>query len=40
MYEQRRADSLRIMDETSKRQKINELLEYVEGQLSVLEEEM
>lgn len=41
VYEQRRAESLRIMDETaSKRQKINELLEYIESRLAELEEEM
>ena len=40
MYEQRRAGSLRITDETSKRQKINELLEYIDGRLSEREEEM
>ncbi|KAL5530813.1 SMC3 [Sanghuangporus sanghuang] len=40
VYEQRRTESLRIMDETSsKRQKINELLEYIEGRLNELEEE-
>lgn len=40
MYEQRRAESLRIMEETSsKRQKINELLDYIDGRLSELEEE-
>ena len=34
VYEQLRSESLRIMDETaSKRQKINELLEYIEGRL-------
>ncbi|KAH8115688.1 structural maintenance of chromosome protein 3 [Phellopilus nigrolimitatus] len=40
VYEQRRTESLRIMDETSsKRQKINELLDYIEGRLNELEEE-
>ena len=40
VYEQRRAESLRIMDETSsKRQKISELLDYIDGRLSELEEE-
>lgn len=40
VYEQRRAESLRIMEETSsKRQKINELLDYIDGRLSELEEE-
>ena len=40
VYEQRRAESLRIMDETSsKRQKINELLDYIEGRLGELESE-
>ncbi|KAI5116767.1 hypothetical protein M0805_004984 [Coniferiporia weirii] len=40
VYEQRRTESLRIMDETSsKRQKISELLDYIEGRLSELEEE-
>lgn len=40
MYEQRRAESLRIMAETdAKRTKINELLDYIESRLSELEEE-
>lgn len=40
VYEQRRIESLRIMEETSsKRARINELLEYIEGRLSDLEEE-
>lgn len=40
VYEQRRAESLRIMGETSsKRSKISELLEYIEGRLNELEEE-
>ena len=40
VYEQRRTESLRIMDETSsKRQKISELLDYIDGRLSELEEE-
>ena len=40
VYDQRRAESLRIMDETSsKRQKISELLDYIDGRLSELEEE-
>lgn len=40
VYEQRRSESLRIMDETSsKRQKINELLDYINGRLAELEEE-
>ncbi|PFH53296.1 hypothetical protein AMATHDRAFT_137794 [Amanita thiersii Skay4041] len=40
VYEQRRAESLRIMAETdAKRTKINELLEYIETRLSELEEE-
>ncbi|KAF8648124.1 hypothetical protein AX16_006389 [Volvariella volvacea WC 439] len=40
VYEQRRAESLRIMGETdAKRQKINELLEYIESRLAELEEE-
>ena len=40
MYEQRRTESLRIMSETtSKRSKINELLEYIESRLAELEEE-
>lgn len=40
MYEQRRAESLRIMAETdAKRTKINELLEYIETRLQELEEE-
>ena len=41
VYEQRRAESLRIMDETpSKLQRVNKLLEYIDGRLSELEEEM
>ncbi|KAF4562602.1 Structural maintenance of chromosomes protein 3 [Pleurotus pulmonarius] len=40
VYEQRRAESLRIMSETdSKRQKINELLDYIDSRLTELEEE-
>ncbi|KAF5374150.1 hypothetical protein D9615_008823 [Tricholomella constricta] len=40
VYEQRRAESLRIMAETdAKRTKINELLEYIESRLTELEEE-
>lgn len=40
VYEQRRAESLRIMAETdAKRTKINELLEYIETRLQELEEE-
>lgn len=40
MYEQRRAESLRIMAETdSKRDKINDLLEYIDSRLTELEEE-
>ncbi|KAH8083787.1 structural maintenance of chromosome protein 3 [Cristinia sonorae] len=40
VYEQRRAESLRIMSETdTKREKIGELLEYIENRLSELEEE-
>ncbi|KAG5726886.1 Chromosome segregation protein sudA [Termitomyces sp. T112] len=40
VYEQRRAESLRIMAETdAKRTKINELLDYIESRLSELEEE-
>jgi structural maintenance of chromosome 3 (chondroitin sulfate proteoglycan 6) len=40
VYEQRRAESLRIMSETdAKRTKISELLEYIESRLSELEEE-
>ena len=40
VYEQRRAESLRIMAETdAKRSKIDELLEYIETRLSELEEE-
>lgn len=40
VYEQRRAESLRIMSETdAKRTKINELLEYIESRLAELEEE-
>ncbi|KAG5642310.1 hypothetical protein DXG03_003030, partial [Asterophora parasitica] len=40
VYEQRRAESLRIMGETdAKRTKINELLEYIESRLTELEEE-
>ncbi|KAF8904142.1 structural maintenance of chromosome protein 3 [Gymnopilus junonius] len=40
VYEQRRTESLRIMADTdAKRNKINELLEYIESRLSELEEE-
>ncbi|OZJ06543.1 hypothetical protein BZG36_00500 [Bifiguratus adelaidae] len=40
VYEQRRQESLKIMDETdSKRSKIEELLEYIEERLTELEEE-
>jgi len=40
VYEQRRAESLRIMEETeSKRDKIDELLKYIEERLQELEEE-
>ena len=40
VYEQRRAESLRIMSETDgKRTKIKELLEYIESRLAELEEE-
>ncbi|KAI0633424.1 structural maintenance of chromosome protein 3 [Trametes polyzona] len=40
VYEQRRAESLRIMSDTdSKREKIAELLEYIDGRLTELEEE-
>ena len=40
VYENRRAESLRIMAETdAKRTKINELLEYIESRLTELEEE-
>ena len=40
VYEQRRAESLRIMSETdAKRNKIAELLEYIENRLTELEEE-
>ena len=40
VYEQRRAESLRIMEETdAKRGKIDELLEYIETRLAELEEE-
>ncbi|KAF4621786.1 hypothetical protein D9613_012208 [Agrocybe pediades] len=40
VYEQRRAESLRIMADTdAKRTKINELLEYIESRLTELEEE-
>ncbi|KAJ3116176.1 Structural maintenance of chromosomes protein 3, partial [Nowakowskiella sp. JEL0407] len=40
VYETRRADSLKIMDETTqKREKINELLDYIEDRLNELEEE-
>lgn len=40
VYEQRRTESLRIMaDTTSKRSKISELLEYIDGRLAELEEE-
>lgn len=40
VYEQRRSESLKIMDETTaKRQKIDELLKYIEERLEELEEE-
>ncbi|EGN98108.1 hypothetical protein SERLA73DRAFT_109452 [Serpula lacrymans var. lacrymans S7.3] len=40
VYEQRRAESLRIMSETeAKRSKISELLDYIESRLTELEEE-
>jgi structural maintenance of chromosome 3 (chondroitin sulfate proteoglycan 6) len=40
VYEQRRTESLKIMEETeSKRAKIDELLKYIEERLSELEEE-
>ena len=40
VYEQRRADSLKIMEETEgKREKIDELLKYIEERLEELEEE-
>ncbi|KAK7416416.1 Structural maintenance of chromosomes protein 3 [Neonectria punicea] len=40
VYEQRRAESLKIMNETNnKREKIDELLEYIKERLSELEEE-
>ncbi|KZO92322.1 structural maintenance of chromosome protein 3 [Calocera viscosa TUFC12733] len=40
VYEQRRTESLRIMEETdTKRSKISELLEYIEQRLAELEEE-
>ena len=40
VYEQRRAESLRIMADTdAKRGKINELLDYIESRLAELEEE-
>lgn len=40
MYEQRRAESLKIMADTdAKRGKINELLDYIENRLTELEEE-
>lgn len=40
VYEQRRAESLRIMAETdAKRTKISELLDYIESRLAELEEE-
>ena len=40
VYEQRRAESLRIMAETdSKRAKIGELLDYIDTRLTELEEE-
>ncbi|OBZ68296.1 Chromosome segregation protein sudA [Grifola frondosa] len=40
VYEQRRAESLRIMSETdAKRSKIGELLEYIDSRLTELEEE-
>ena len=38
VYEQRRTESLRIMEDTSsKRLKINELLDYIDGSLKELE---
>jgi structural maintenance of chromosome 3 (chondroitin sulfate proteoglycan 6) len=40
VYEQRRSESLRIMDDISaRRQKINELLDYIDGRLAELDEE-
>lgn len=40
VYEQRRAESLRIMSETeAKRTKISELLDYIDSRLTELEEE-
>jgi structural maintenance of chromosome 3 (chondroitin sulfate proteoglycan 6) len=40
VYEDRRQESLKIVEETQlKRRKIDELLEYIEGRLSELEEE-
>ncbi len=40
MYEQKRIESLKIMDETlGKRDQIDELLEYIEERLDELEEE-
>ena len=40
MYENRRTESLKIMEETaSKRMKISELLDYINGRLHELEEE-
>ena len=40
MYEQRRTESLRIMAETdAKRDKINELLDYIDTRLAELEDE-
>lgn len=40
VYEQRRAESLKIMADTdAKRDKINELLEFIESRLTELEEE-
>lgn len=40
VYEQRRAESLRIMQETdNKRDNINELLGFIDGRLTELEEE-
>ncbi|KAH9913356.1 hypothetical protein B0H21DRAFT_896218 [Amylocystis lapponica] len=40
VYEQRRSESLRIMSETdAKRDKINELLDYIDSRLTELEEE-
>lgn len=40
VYEQRRTESLRIMADTdAKREKINELLDYIETRLAELEEE-